>query len=884
MDFTNERMSTRRSSRPESGRAMLNLQRRSNQAGPRSSNPREGNSLGLASAPVTREEESSDDSSVHGLTTEQQEKIDQIGTLKGEVVELRGGLRREELKSSNNLKLIEQNAQQIELLENRMNDDLSTRNLSLMLRQVIFNELPSVLEGMLSERFQVFQKLVDRTEKKWEAEIKSLERKEQQLHQQMEGLADHVHELEESVQAMAEASSSSEEDVQRHLAREASNKLFGGSQSPRVSRVALAQSVRSGTPLSTSHDAPEALGREDTLERAHREMLMGNGPRPDLESTRPEAPPVATHSTSSSPSRTVQGSTSSPSRPRGAAAAASPGGSPFFVEPNQDSSTTTVSTKRQEDEAQREEPEVQHSSQPRNAREPSSPTRLPKEILRKRKGPSLRSSRNSSFVMRHQRSSVSEMSEDEAMSPASGALPAALASGPGLTKLIEDTVADYVRSKDFISFINQQCDLPFVHQCIQRLSEMVPDLQAQQSEMQKELHQVDEDLQSSKATLHRSLELRATEETTAQLAKRVTKNEKFSEQGIDAILQSVEGRVLEFLSEGEAERARLWHQMSVLFPRFIQEGNEKKPMSVSEARAYALDVRLDSLEDFVVRRSGTPRRSRSFPAAAGRNLADVAEVTDGALVEDGHEEAEAADEDVGRSSGSRSFGFERFSFAPEAFKATPGSHLHEILERLKEQLASGAPSQAAAELLAEDAVHVGTASAPPSLLRRSKLENHTKSLSVTFEEPNQLKEAATGAATERMEVSPSPRPSGFQGLSEGGGSRSGEKPDPPEVDCFIYEPPEAPPQLVQVDSPRSLAVTSGQLAQAEGDVRTVDEALSDVLEGSRTQDLGEVQLIRALNPRSPNMWLIGDAAAGRVIGRRSEEVPSRRRTRPNTSR
>eukprot|EP00913_Durusdinium_trenchii_P009243 g8688.t1 len=413
-------------------------------------------------------------------------------------------------------------------------------------------------------------------------------------------------------------------------------------------------------------------GREDTLERAHREMLMGNGPRPDLESTRPEAPPVATHSTSSSPSRTVQGSTSSPSRPRGAAAAASPGGSPFFVEPNQDSSTTTVSTKRQEDEAQREEPEVQHSSQPRNAREPSSPTRLPKEILRKRKGPSLRSSRNSSFVMRHQRSSVSEMSEDEAMSPASGALPAALASGPGLTKLIEDTgttdtVADYVRSKDFISFINQQCDLPFVHQCIQRLSEMVPDLQAQQSEMQKERRPgspdlvelrpvvpVDEDLQSSKATLHRSLELRATEETTAQLAKRVTKNEKFSEQGIDAILQSVEGRVLEFLSEGEAERARLWHQMSVLFPRFIQEGNEKKPMSVSEARAYALDVRLDSLEDFVVRRSGTPRRSRSFPAAAGRNLADVAEVTDGALVEDGHEEAEAADEDVGRSSGSRS--------------------------------------------------------------------------------------------------------------------------------------------------------------------------------------------------------------------------------------
>eukprot|EP00913_Durusdinium_trenchii_P009241 g8687.t1 len=221
MDFTNERMSTRRSSRPESGRAMLNLQRRSNQAGPRSSNPREGNSLGLASAPVTREEERGNPMSAFGLCSEaspkQQEKIDQIGTLKGEVVELRGGLRREELKSSNNLKLIVTRRQRLaggSALAGgvkQANDDLSTRNLSLMLRQVIFNELPSVLEGMLSERFQVFQKLVDRTEKKWEAEIKSLERKEQQLHQQMEGLADHVHELEESVQAMAEASSSSED-------------------------------------------------------------------------------------------------------------------------------------------------------------------------------------------------------------------------------------------------------------------------------------------------------------------------------------------------------------------------------------------------------------------------------------------------------------------------------------------------------------------------------------------------------------------------------------------------------------------------------------------------------------------------------------------------
>eukprot|EP00438_Fugacium_kawagutii_P017231 Skav228670 [mRNA] locus=scaffold1332:301485:308990:- [translate_table: standard] len=68
--------------------------------------------------------------------------------------------------------------------------------------------------------------------------------------------------------------------------------------------------------------------------------------------------------------------------------------------------------------------------------------------------------------------------------------------------------------------------------------------------------------------------------------KRLVSAEKFSERGLDAILASLEGgltpvaghqgRLLEFLAEGEAERARLWYQMSVLFPRFLQEHEDGK--------------------------------------------------------------------------------------------------------------------------------------------------------------------------------------------------------------------------------------------------------------------------------------------------------------------
>lgn len=39
--------------------------------------------------------------------------------------------------------------------------------------------------------------------------------------------------------------------------------------------------------------------------------------------------------------------------------------------------------------------------------------------------------------------------------------------------------------------------------------------------------------------------------------------------------------------------------------------------------------------------------------------------------------------------------------------------------------------------------------------------------------------------------------------------------------------------------------------------RSLDDALSEVLDGASQGASGEVQLIRALNPKSPNSWLTG---------------------------
>eukprot|EP00435_Cladocopium_sp_Y103_P000914 s806_g1.t1 len=146
-------------------------------------------------------------------------------------------------------------------------------------------------------------------------------------------------------------------------------------------------------------------------------------------------------------------------------------------------------------------------------------------------------------------------------------------------------------------------DLTFVTSSVRQQIQQISQLEAQRTEVQQDAQRHSERLKScSDATLELRALLGDVQQQIDQrinvLERRLQKAEEFSERGLDAILATTEGRILEFLAEGEAERARLWYQMSVLFPRFIQENdNGKERMSMNEARAFALDVRLDHLED-----------------------------------------------------------------------------------------------------------------------------------------------------------------------------------------------------------------------------------------------------------------------------------------------
>lgn len=172
-------------------------------------------------------EESSDDSSVQGLTMEQQDMLDKIQPLESQICELEVGRRKELERAEAFLKRLEKHQHETELLENRLNDELSTRALSLLFRQLIFTELPTTLESFMSDKFQ--------------GEMAVLAKKEHSLAKSMHSVANRLRDLEEEVHALAQRSSSSSEDSRRDLAREASSKVFAGSTSPRTSRSAMTQ-------------------------------------------------------------------------------------------------------------------------------------------------------------------------------------------------------------------------------------------------------------------------------------------------------------------------------------------------------------------------------------------------------------------------------------------------------------------------------------------------------------------------------------------------------------------------------------------------------------------------------------------------------------------
>jgi len=761
-------------------------------------------------------EEFSDDSSVAGMTPEQQEMIDKIDPMERRISELDIGRKKELERSEAFLKRLEKHQHQTELLENRLNDELSTRALSLLFRQLIFNELPATLESFMADKFQAMKKLTDALEKKVEGELAQLTRKEHSLAKSIHGLADHLHELEEEVHSLAEAQhrdSSSEEDS-RGLAREAGNKLFAaaGSTSPRVSRTAM--SSRDETPLTTTHAAPGLAG-DDEAARARLELVMGNGPPLD--------------DTMRSTNESDAGESGSPVRARG--------------------SVATLETPKARGHRSRATSHSDVLDQEQELPESDGGLHLPQDAFRKKRGltrPAGRTPR-----LRQQHSNLSDFSDESGETPFRSSATSRRAS---ITRLVEESLSSFVQSDNFYSLIDQHFGFSLVTQTVEK---QLPNLQEQTASLKQETQRQSDRLTSSNDAVNDVQRLlKETEQKLDArleiLDQRLLKAEKFSERGVDAILASVEGRVLEFLAEAEAERARLWYQMSVLFPRFLRDHHDgKERMTLSEARAYAMDVRLDHLEDYIVRNpetQGSPPRTRR----SGR-LSVKTPDHDG----ESPRNARSSSSLDPRSSPSfdprRSTTFEpRFSFIPpEPLKAPRGSRLHEVIRHLQDDLnLLPSPRGSECQEMNEDPL-------PPTLLLQA--QRHTL---MSFEDEHKAPDLP--AASPEEEEGPHKAPV----------THEGEPPEMPELEeaslLFVAESPQAAEEGHEENGPSEPAGSgdtggTGAARPAWQVVRSVDEALADVMEGTRNLDTGEVQLIRALNPRSPNAWLIGDAALGRVI-------------------
>lgn len=765
-------------------------------------------------------EELSDDSSVAGMTPEQQEMIDKIDPMERRISELDVGRKKELERSEAFLKRLEKHQHQTELLENRLNDELSSRALSLLFRQLIFNELPATLESFMADKFQAIKKLTDALEKKVEGELAQLTRKEHSLAKSIHGLADHLHELEEEVHSLAEAQhrdgSSSEEDSRRGLAREeASNKLFAtaGSTSPRVSRTAM--SSREESPLTTTHAAPGLAG-DDEAARARLELVMGNGPPlDDMRST----------------NESDAGESGSPVRARGSVA-------------------TLETPKARTGHGSRASSRSDVPDQEQELPESDGGLYLPQDMLRKKRGSTRPAGRTPRI--HQQRSNLSELSDESGETP----FRSSATRRASITKLVEESLSSFVQSDNFLSLVDQHFDFSIVTQTVQQ---QLPSLQELTASLKQETQRQSDRLRSSSDTVNEVQRLlKETEQKLDArleiLDQRLLKAEKFSERGVDAILASVEGRVLEFLAEAEAERARLWYQMSVLFPRFLRDHDDgKERMTLSEARAYAMDVRLDHLEDYIVRNpetQGSPPRTRR----SGHH-------NDG----ESPRNARSSSSLDPRSSPSfdprRSTTFEpRFSFIPpEPLKAPRGSRLHEVIRHLQDDLnLLPSPRGSECQETNEDPL-------PPTLL----LQAQRRTL-VSFDE-SEHKAPYLPASPEEGLLGPLKAPS------------EGEPPEMAELEeaslLFSAESPQAAEEGHEENGPvePGNGDTGGTGARpAWHVVRSVNEALADVMEGTRNLDTGEVQLIRALNPRSPNAWLIGDAALGRVILGQNPTAP-----RPN---
>ncbi|CAE7231011.1 unnamed protein product [Symbiodinium natans] len=614
---------------------------------PRGSERRSGQQRDSLSHFLSQEEDdgsSSDDSSVQGITQEQQTLMDKIEPLGRQVEELKTGLRKEGQKSDALHKQIAKQTHHIDMLENRINDELSTRALSLLFRQVVFTDLPATLENFVQDKMLVFRKQVDALDRKMEAESSQRKTAMESVEKKVTGLTGRVGASEETIQAiqaLVDSRSSSSEEEEEEQEAKAPDRETGSSftleseieardvhasaVSPRSSRAAESFLSRPDlhpdlwmAPDAAGHElevddgsgSAEDFAQEEAVAEASADEVSGRPCRVSLPL------PIAkrqlpSNASSQDPSQVTELSA-------GVEGGLDEAGVPMPRTRTVETSESSVLGPADDAEGQAETQRTTRwdtsssiasqffpRTKTRKGFEEPSPQVSPKST----KGGSTR--RRSRLEKTVSQKEQPESGDEELVSPNSMRGIGNRRASRSLQK-VEEALTAVIRMKhaggsegdksfSLEDFATSAVNLPIMQEALQAQKEDGDRLREGLlgvSERMGALEATAKELAESVQQLRELSDMRE-QEASCRLAN----VEGRTDGEFQRVIALAEERVMSFLRESELERARLWHQMSVLFPRFIQDEEEDadKKMTLTEARMYALDIRLDTLEGGIIR-------------------------------------------------------------------------------------------------------------------------------------------------------------------------------------------------------------------------------------------------------------------------------------------
>ncbi|CAE7457524.1 unnamed protein product, partial [Symbiodinium sp. CCMP2456] len=491
-------------------------------------------------------------------------------------------------------------------LENRMNDELSTRALSLLFRQVVFTDLPAMLETFVQDKFQVFRKTTDGLERKVEAEVGHRKQAAEAFDKAIGALTSRVASTEESIQSLAakfssqESSSSSEaEDSSPYAAvssRSYREALLSRSDLHPDLQPELSEGIETQR-LDLDRD-PGAQGRGEVAEDSLAEATAQLAQAADDMTRRASLPlpiparHVPSTSNSNDPSQATEQSAADEGSRTGTL-------EEIALPRTLDRSESHFSPSEHFWGPPSEDPEVDHpraglSDESSSRFFPRSKSRTSAQAsshaspksTKNREGASTRRRSAARMEKAVTRKQTEDVNDD--LSPTSSLNMSHLTEGGGrsarrtsrLVQKAEDALGALFRMKgggkdggdksmSLDDFTTNMANMSTIQDNLKAQKEDGDRLREEVGNLSGRLGALEETVKKLAQSVSQVRELSDLRQQENQ--SRLANVEGRSDGEFQRVIQLAEDRVMAFLRESEMERARLWHQMAVLFPRFIQD-------------------------------------------------------------------------------------------------------------------------------------------------------------------------------------------------------------------------------------------------------------------------------------------------------------------------